>query len=154
MSTPNDKQVPNRLADEHRAINQVADELDALAAREDAVEVFAEWRTSLQSKLEQFADLLEPHFEHEEEGGFLRDVLREVPNSELSVQTLRQEHREIRSAMAAVLADLGGTRQGDEADVRRIRSAVEGITSALHHHEVNEQHLIQRTYYRDFGGRG
>ena len=54
--------------------------------------------------------------------------------------------------MAALLGDLGSTRHGDEGDVRRIRSAVEGITSTLHHHEVNEQHLIQRTYYREYGG--
>jgi hemerythrin-like domain-containing protein len=152
MAAEGDKQVPTRLADEHREINQTADALDALTNREDAVEAYSEWRSELRETVERFADLLESHFEHEEEGGFLRDVLREVPNSEASVRTLKQEHGEIKSAMAALLGDLGATRHGGEDDVRRIRTAVQGITSTLHHHELSEQQLIQRTYYREYGG--
>lgn len=154
MAAPADQQVPKRLADEHREINQTADALDALVAQQDAAEGYAEWRRSLQEKLELFADLLEAHFQHEEEGGFLRDVLRDVPNSEISVQTLKREHAEVRSALASVLGDLGATRHGGDNDVKRIRTAVQSILSTLHHHELSEQQLIQRTYYRDFGGRG
>ena len=81
-------------------------------------------------------------------------MLREVPNSEVSVQTLKQEHADVRSALASVLGDLGATRHGDDSDVGRIRRAVQGILSTLRHHELSEQQLIQRTYYREYGGRG
>jgi len=152
MTAAGDQLVPKRLAHEHREINQTADELEALVSQQDAANRFSEWRSSLQTTLERFADLLDLHFEHEEEGGFLKDVLRKVPNSEISVQTLKQEHGDVKSSLATVLGDLGATRHGDQGDVTRIRKAVQAILSTLHHHELSEQQLIQRTYYREYGG--
>lgn len=140
-----------RLAEEHRAVNRAVHELEELTARTDATAAFGAWREELASSLRSFRALLSNHFQHEEEGGFLDDVVRKVPSAADSVETLRREHAEINTAVDTLLTDLARTGSGGKADVERFRHAIGDITSTLHHHEISERHLVQRTYYRDYG---
>ena len=138
-----------RLDAEHRQLSRAIQELRALSRGSTPANALGTWRTEMEEKLRYFKTLLHGHFEHEEEGGFLRDVLREVPNSQRQVQTLKREHTEIEEALDQVLVDLG--KLEDAGDTERINERIEAMTLQLVNHETTEQHLVQRAYYREYG---
>ena len=41
---------------------------------------------------------------------------------------------------------------GDEDKLDRLKNQVGELVTTINSHETTEQHLIQRTYYRDYGG--
>lgn len=141
--------VTKRLAAEHRHLSKAAQQVRALARDEVTPEGFDFWRRDLESRLKSFRELLTDHFEHEEHGGFLRDVLREVPNSQAQVERLREEHGNIERRIDALLAELDEL--DDVTGAEALQGRVMEVTEVLAQHETEEQHLVQRTYYREYG---
>lgn len=141
--------VTKRLAAEHRHLSRATQQLRVLARGPVTDEGLAFWRQDLGSRLATLRNLLLDHFEHEEQGGFLRDVLKEVPNSQRQVAALRREHDDIELRLDRILAEL------DELETTRgvesIQSQIAVLIEILVEHETGEQHLVQRTYYREYG---
>lgn len=142
--------VTKRLAAEHRHLSKATQQLRALAAGPVTEEGLPFWRQDLQSRLSGFRSLLLAHFKHEEEGGFLQDVVREVPNSQQHVAKLRHEHADLERRLDTVIAELGELEKPERAEAIQRKVAV--LTEILVKHETDEQHLVQRTYYREYGG--
>lgn len=145
-------QEEHHLAKEHQELEQECDRLLTLALSPVSGETVEEWRRALLDELSAFKGQLLSHFHHEEEGGFLRDVLREVPNVQRRVQTLRLEHGEMASDLDAVLDTLKELDLSDQEAIESIGLGVRTLVETLRHHEIEEQHLVQRTYYREYGG--
>lgn len=150
VKTSEDPTVTKRLSAEHRHLSKATQQLRALAMGPVTAEGFAFWRQDLRARLGGFRRLLLDHFEHEEDGGFLRDVLAKVPNSQSKVEALRDEHDNIERRLDTVLDDLERLEATD--DPGPIQQQVEDLTNLLVQHETEEQHLVQRTYYREYGG--
>ncbi len=138
-----------RMDAEHRQLSRAIQDLRALARGATPANGLSVWRDEMQQSLRSFKSIVHEHFEHEEEGGFLRDVLREVPNSQREVRGLRREHKDIEKTLDDVLLDLG--KLESTADTERINQRIEAVTLRLVNHETNEQHLVQRAYYREYG---
>ena len=79
-------------------------------------------------------------------------MLREVPNVERRVQTLRLEHGEMASDLNAILATLRELDDSNPKEIESVERGVRALVEMLRHHEIEEQHLVQRTYYRVYGG--
>jgi hemerythrin-like domain-containing protein len=146
------QEVEHPLAKEHQELEQECDRLLALSLNPGSDHTIEEWSRALLDQLSAFKGQLLSHFHHEEEGGFLRDVLREVPNVERRVQTLRLEHGEMASDLDAILATLRELDDSNREAIESVQRGVRTLVETLRHHEIEEQHLVQRTYYREHGG--
>ena len=151
MADKQAEQAEHDLAKEHQELEQECDRLLTLSLRPDSDDAVEEWRRALLDELSAFKGQLLSHFHHEEEGGFLLDVLREVPNVERRVQTLRLEHGEMASDLDAILDKLREMDLADREAIESVGRGVRTLVETLRHHEIEEQHLVQRTYYREYG---
>ncbi len=138
-----------RMDAEHRQLSQAIQDLRALARGSTPDGALATWRGEMKRTVGDFRNLVHDHFAHEEEGGFLRDVLREVPNSQREVRALKREHQEIETILDEVLLDLDDLETVDQSE--SIYRRLEAMTVQLVNHETHEQHLLQRAYYREYG---
>ena len=80
---------------EHEHLRRELEELQASSSTQASGEQFAQWRLELIWQVRDFKNALLKHFDLEEEGGFMRDVRKMVPNSDPQVQELLAEHREM-----------------------------------------------------------
>lgn len=144
-----DSDVLAQLDSEHRQLSKAIQELQALVRSPVTEKTLAGWKKNTEASLEVFQGLVRGHFEHEEEGGFLRDVLREVPNSQREVRALRREHRDIERRLTKIRKKL--SKLDDSGAAERISRRIAEMTRLLVNHETTEQHLVQRTYYREYG---
>ena len=137
---------------EHEHLRRELEELQASSSTQASGEQFAQWRLELIWQVRDFKNALLKHFDLEEEGGFMRDVRKMVPNSDPQVQELLAEHREMEQALDRILGTLKEMSVGDEDKLDRLKNQVGELVTTINSHETTEQHLIQRTYYRDYGG--
>ena len=151
---PTDKKsdIPARVEQEHAHLRRALEELRASASSVAEGEDFAQWRLELMWQVRDFKNDLLKHFDLEEEGGFMRDVRRQVPNSDPQVNELLEEHREMELTMDRVLVTLKAMRERDDQELTRLQQEIDEFISTALEHETTEQHLLQRSYYRDYGG--
>lgn len=151
MPTPK-KEVGEKVAQQHQHLDKEIAELKFIAMKEVSPEDFPNWRLELVWQLRDFKNLLLKHFDLEEEGGFMRDVLREAPHSEHTVEQLRAEHGELSLLMDDIMAQVKSMAQKSAKQLEQVRVALNGLVDLLRHHEEEEHRLLQRTYFREYGG--
>ena len=146
-----ERDISAQVEHEHEHLQKALKALKAAAAS-DPGDDFAHWRLELIWQVRDFKNDLLKHFDLEEEGGFMRDVRRRVPNSEPQVQGLLDEHRQMEGTLDRVLTTLKGMQDRDEKMLSRLQNEIDEFVSTIMEHESTEQHLLQRSYYRDYGG--
>lgn len=151
---PADKKsdLSTRVEQEHENLRRELEALQASSSAPASGEEFGDWRLELIWQVRDFKNALMKHFDLEEEGGFMRDVHQMVPNSDLQVKELLAEHREMEEALDRILGTLKDMSERNEDKLGRLKDQVGGLVTTINSHEITEQHLIQRTYYRDYGG--
>lgn len=143
--------VDEAVAREHRELDEQCKRVLARATRPCPQSELDRWRRELLGALRILEGRLLVHFRHEERGGFLRDVLREVPNAEGQVATLRREHDQMARELDRIVGSLESWERPQAAGVRGVRTRIRVLLEGLERHERAEQHLLQRTYYREYG---
>lgn len=151
MPTPN-KAIGEKVAQEHQHLEKEMAELKLIVMKEVSAEDFPNWRLELVWQLRDFKNLLLKHFDLEEEGGFMTDVLHEAPHSESLVQQLRSEHAELSLLIDDIMAQVKSMRQKSPAQSEQVRLALNNLVDMLRRHEEEEHRLLQRTYFREYGG--
>lgn len=100
----------------------------------------------------EFCDLIESHFEHEEEGGYLSEALEQAPRLTERAQVLFKQHE-------SLLADARGLRhhvrggEGTDAWWDELSTRFNDFTRALMTHEAHEDDLVQEAYTDDIGSK-
>ena len=145
-------EIPERVEQEHQNLRKALDALQSFSRVAPASEEFAQWRLELIWRVRDFKNDLLKHFDLEEEGGFMRDVRRLVPNSNPQIKSLLEEHKEMERSMDQILASLKAMHERDEQALTRLQEKIEEFARTILDHETTEQHLLQRSYYRDYGG--
>ena len=145
-------ELSERVEQEHEHLRKELEELTSFSSASPSGDDFYRWRLELIWKVRDFKNDLLKHFDLEEEGGFMRDVRRIVPNSDPQVKKLLAEHREMEGVVDGILAQLKSMVEEDDGELGRLRLNIENLVSTILDHESTERHLIQRTYYRDYGG--
>jgi len=146
------KEIGEKVAQEHKHLDKEIAELKFIAMKEVTPEDFPNWRLELVWQLRDFKNLLLKHFDLEEEGGFMRDVLHEAPHSEHVVKQLRSEHGELALLIDDIMAQIKSMGQKNPAKIEQARLALNGLVDMLRQHEEEEHRLLQRTYFREYGG--
>lgn len=151
---PADKKsdLSTRVEQEHEHLRRELEQLQSSSSAPASGDDFSQWRLELIWQVRDFKNSLLKHFDLEEEGGFMRDVRKMVPNSDLQIKGLLAEHREMEEALDRILGTLKEMNERDEDKLDRLQNQVGELVTTINSHETTEQHLIQRTYYRDYGG--
>lgn len=144
--------VARRVEEDHKSINQEVQKLKISMKKEFEPEDFSNWRLEFIWQLRDFKNRLLKHFDLEEEGGFMRDVLNVAPHSAGKVNQLKDEHDQIILDLDDILAKLKSMQEKDLSELENIRTSLNEIISDLRKHENEEHILLQRAYYREFGG--
>ena len=95
---------------------------------------------------------LATHFDEEEIAGVFDDVVEQAPRLSERVDQLKQQHIELRSALAAInrkaTAGDGTARWWDD-----LSKAFRDFSTDLMHHEQSENDLVQEAYTQDIGSK-
>ncbi len=151
MSSPK-LEVALEVERDHKHLNKEMAELKTFLVRDEVPDDFAKWRLEFLWQMRDFKNRLLKHFDLEEEGGFMRDVVEAAPHCEHHVDQLRDEHENIDARIDEILKDLKQMAVMDVKKIRGIRTRIGEIMTALRDHESQEQRLIQKAYYREYGG--
>ena len=133
-----DAEARQRIAEEHHALGELLDRLEA--TRDPHL---------LAVELAELERLLTAHFEHEEGAEGLHDMVGDAaPHLLPHVQHLFDEHRVIAAALAALRGDVQACLEGP---VARLRHTTRELAERLRHHEQAENELVAGALYDDLG---
>lgn len=135
------------LDSEHELLRREAAELLLLA--EHGWTLDRPMRDALVERLKRLCDRLREHFQHEEEGDYLHDVLVRRPGLQGQVARLQSQHGTFLSEGDALSRALLGERAPRDWPARVVR-----LLEGLRRHEIAEVDLMQRAFLDDLGSGG
>ncbi|HEX9652199.1 MAG TPA: hemerythrin domain-containing protein [bacterium] len=137
---------------DHEILNQEMGKLKIIIWQEIADRDFADWRLDCMWQLRDFRNCLLKHFDLEEEGGFMVDLLRVAAHEEHKINELKNEHDKMIALLDEILNSFKELQAKDSARLEKSRTSVNELIQMLRKHENEEHNLLQRTYYREYGG--
>jgi hypothetical protein len=137
---------------DHELLNEELGKLKIIIWQEVSEKDFSDWRLDCLWQLRDFQNCLLKHFDLEEEGGFMADVLRRASHEERKLVELKAEHKQILALLEEILGSLKDVSAKDVAQLQHIRARANELIQILREHENEEHRLLQRTYYREYGG--
>jgi hypothetical protein len=148
----NKADIASRVEQDHADIRAEIDKIKGLMIEELNPSDFSNWRLDFIWQLRDFKNHLLQHFDLEEEGGFMRDVIKVSPHSEGKVNHLKDEHSKMVTDLDGILLLLKDMHDQDTSSLKQINEQIGSLMSDLHSHEEEEHILMQRAYYREYGG--
>ncbi|MFQ5652385.1 MAG: hypothetical protein ACE5IY_20840 [bacterium] len=136
---------------EHECIKRDMRLLEETFAQGEQAEEFAEWRLEYMWRLRDFRLHLLKHFDLEEEGGFMQEILERAPEVHGKLRQLEMEHEKIVTDLDAILSALKTMAFRNESKLEGIRSQVLQLLSDIRTHEAAENELIQTIYCQEYG---
>jgi hypothetical protein len=100
--------------------------------------------------LDALLEAKQREFELQEDGGYLEDVLEQVPNWQPQVEQLRDEHRELFGNLRQLRERVGSRQTFDEvADT--VRADLRDWMTLLHRHHRHTRRIVQSAFNFDIG---
>lgn len=127
------------LLEAHRELGRHLSNLDAL------LEASGQDRSRLVEEIEQVRRHVFSHFDFEEAGGYLSEVVERDPNRQPLVESLQQQHDELRQSLDELLAATA------ELTLQELKSAIRSWIQHLLSHEARENRLVIETFDFDVG---
>jgi hemerythrin-like domain-containing protein len=143
--------VASQIEKEHECIKRDMGDIKMAIMEEVSPKNFPDWRLEFIWRLRDFKNHLLKHFELEEDGGFMAEILSESPEAMNQVKKLEAEHGQIVSELDAILADLKKIHEKEMPKLEDIRSRVIQLMTTIRNHEAAENELIQTVYYQEYG---
>ena len=144
-------EVEKQLIKEHEELNRHIGELRLTIMEKVSTKDFPNWRIQFIGRLGDLKHKLTNHFEFEEQGGFMTEVIDEAPQFLNQVKELEIEHKRILSNLDGVVTDIEKLDVKDNLELQDIFNRLSGIMSTLHHNEMAENELMQSAFYREYG---
>jgi iron-sulfur cluster repair protein YtfE (RIC family) len=143
--------IARQVIEEHEELNQNIGELKITILEKVSTKDFPDWRIQFIGKLQDLKQKLTSHFEFEEQGGFMAEVIDEAPQLLNQVKELEIEHKQILASLDDVVKDFKKLDVKDDLELQDIFNRVSRIMNKLHHHEMTENELLQSAFYREHG---
>ena len=140
-----------KIEKEHQALKQLITTIIQEMQQPVPEEAFDTWKLEFIWRLRDFRNQLLKHFELEEHGGFVEDMLRIKPENHARLKALEAQHQELIDSLDEIIAALKALGCRDCNRFPEIRSQIEHLLKQLETHEAAERDLIQSTYLQDFG---
>lgn len=142
----------HKIEEGHKGLNQKMGGIKLASMKEVSSEDFANWRLEFIWQLRDFKNCLLRHFDLEEDGGFMKDVLSAAPESQPKVNVLKAEHRQFSKSLEKIMDTLKAMHKKDSEKLEQTRIELNEILATLLKHEEEEHRLLQRTYFREYDG--
>ncbi|MFQ5823029.1 MAG: hemerythrin domain-containing protein [bacterium] len=143
--------IASQIEKEHECIKRDMVDIKMDVMKEVSPKNFPDWRLEFIWRLRDFKTHLLKHFDLEEEGGFMNEILSEAPEAMNQVKKLEAEHGQIVSDLDRILSDLKEMQEKDISKLDGIRNCVIQLISTIRAHETAEDNLIQTVYYQEYG---
>ena len=112
---------------------------------------FANWRLNFVWRLRDFQNALLKHFDLEEDGGFMQELVAVSPGCTARVALLKQEHEDIIPRLNELTDELKEMTSRQPITLNRIAAGLIDLFDLLERHEAAERELIQDVYFQDIG---
>ena len=147
--------MPEQPTDQSRALKAAAEKRIELKQALSQVENAAAspsaeegWRTKLLAELEKLRAALDLHVDEvEADDGLLNEMLTQAPRLANKIDSVRDEHPELRRQLERAILDVRG-----ETDVIDLRANVLDTLSAIARHRQRGSDLVYEGYNVDIGG--
>jgi hemerythrin-like domain-containing protein len=143
--------IAYQLKKEHACIHATTKRIEKLIAAIQPQRRALEWSSSLLENLSSLREHLERHFEFEETGGFMEEVLKALPNISREVESLRRDHQ----VLAYEINDLYKRAErlilDNGPSSREIGADIKHFLHSLREHERKENELVLHVFLDDVG---
>jgi hypothetical protein len=143
--------MASRIEQEHADLRKVIKEIETDIRKEPSKEDFTAWKLDFMRRFRDFQNELVKHFDLEEEGGFMEDLVARAPHHARQVDALELEHEDIATRLGAIADDLKRMNEHTMSELPGVRKRVQEVLEVLHSHEEAERDLIQKAYFQDIG---
>ena len=137
--------------EEHNILRENISTLSKKIEMDIPDEKYEEWRLEFMWQLRDFRNHCLKHFDFEELGGFMKDVLDDAPERKTIVNKLEQDHTALIKELDGILENLKTQEQKEAAKLDEIKSNVKHLIIRLKAHEKAENDLIQKVYSQEYG---
>ena len=145
------QQLATRIQDEHARLEQIIRQIKDELKRPINVTGFADWRLKFVWKIRDFQNELMKHFDLEEDGGFMEDVISRAPRFAPQIKSLEHEHVDAVERLDRITAALKQLSAFDGQAWSEISDEIMSLFDSLEEHEAAERELILEVYFQDIG---
>ena len=147
-------EVAEKIAKDHESIRRYIGALNLSEMTEVDAKEFFDWKLEFIWQLRDFKNRLLKHFDLEEEGGFMEDIVKVAPHLSRKVSGLKVEHDQILMSLDEILFKLKRMKKKNDTEWEQVRFELNDVITSLRDHKNEENILMQQAYYREFGGPG
>ncbi len=143
--------ISARIEEEHKQLRACMESLVEELEKDIDPARFKEWKLDFLLRLRDFQNNLQKHFDLEEEGGYMADIMQVAPQYAFRLENLREEHRKIITDLNHIVSVLKGIDHPSPSGIERLRRRVHDLLELFRQHESEEYRLIQEAYMQDYG---
>ncbi len=143
--------VVKQITEEHEQIKKGMADIQGWVKTPITEKDFHDWRLEFIWRLREFRNHLLRHFDFEEDGGFMHELMEEAPEKTSQIKILSNQHHEIAEDLDHIIKDLKSMEHVEKNMSQEIRQHVLDIIDKIHTHETAEVDLMQAIYYQDYG---
>lgn len=147
-------EVAEKIAKDHESIRRYIGALNLSEMTEVDAKEFFDWKLEFIWQLRDFKNRLLKHFDLEEEGGFMEDIVKVAPHLSRKVSGLKVEHDQILMSLDEILFNLKRMKKKNDTELEQVRFELNDVITSLRDHENEENILMQQAYYLEFGSPG
>ena len=143
--------ISAKVIDEHNILKKNIDAISQKVEAEIPKDKYEEWRLEFMWQLRDFRNHCLKHFDFEELGGFMKEVLKDAPETKKVVEKLEKQHVRIIKELDEILEDLKSQEERNEENLLQLKNNVKDLIIRLKAHEKAENDLIQKVYSQEYG---
>ena len=147
-------EVAEKIAKDHESIRRSIGALNLSEMTEVDAKEFFDWKLEFIWQLRDFKNRLLKHFDLEEEGGFMEDIVKVAPHLSRKVSGLKVQHDQILLSLDDILCKLQRMKKKNDTALEQVQFELNDVITSLRDHENEENILMQQAYYREFGSPG
>lgn len=137
-----------RIEADYKRLRDLSSELTTFIAQNVASEHFTAWKLSALTRLRDFQNQLAKHFDLEEDGGFIDELLGLSPESSNWINDLREDHRRMLEDLASIIAMVKSYSLPGDLDLPQLRSRINTFLVGLREHESAETALLYDAHFQ------
>jgi hypothetical protein len=144
-------QVADQLTEEHNHIKKGLVDIQEAVKKPVSEKELHDWRLEFIWQLREFRNHLLKHFDFEEDGGFMHEIVEKAPEKLNVVKALGNQHQEIALALDHIIEHLKSLDHFDMKMYEEIRQHISEMVDTILKHKTAEIDLMQMVYYQDYG---
>jgi len=144
-------EIATAIEQDHEKLRHAMNAIAEDARSHFTLDGFQEHKMQLLLRLRDFQNHLLKHFDLEEVGGFMEDIVKIAPHSANEVERLEREHEKFLSDLRQILNDVKRAANPESPSFVAACRHLEELFSLIDDHEARERELLQVSYLQDLG---